>query len=247
MISSLGFSDCIFRGWRSVPPVDGITESRPDQTLPWHPWNHSLQDDPFTVRVLMIQHSDISRIARLFLVCPVTLFLTVRPCLLQFLSDTRAARHASTLVPPSIWRCHHSHPLPPVWSEANLPTPLCRILRMAVHEAAVKCHLALGSIVEELPLTSPLKLVCLRQQRCSESQRATCAHSSAQHKTREGWLTPSGGPLSRFSSQQVYKEMQIKDFRRFFFFLTQCWSSKTVPVVKLCNSLWIVWCPFVPK
>lgn len=46
------------------------------------------------------------------------------------------------LPPPHIWRYYHAQPSPR-WSEANLPTPLCRILGIAAHRDAVMCHLAL--------------------------------------------------------------------------------------------------------
>lgn len=47
--------------------------------------------------------------------------------------------------PLCIWRRHLSLPCPR-WSEANLPTPLCRILGIAAHKAAVMCHLAPGPV-----------------------------------------------------------------------------------------------------
>lgn len=53
----------------------------------------------------------------------------------------RALRHH----PLCIWRRHLSLPCPR-WSEANLPTPLCRILGIAAHRAAVMCHLAPGPV-----------------------------------------------------------------------------------------------------
>ena len=46
--------------------------------------------------------------------------------------------------PLSIWRCYITPSPPPRWSEANLPTPQCRILGIAAHRDAVMCHLALG-------------------------------------------------------------------------------------------------------
>ena len=45
-------------------------------------------------------------------------------------------------------------------SEANSPTPPCRILGMAAPRGAVMCHLAPGSTGAELCVTSLLKLVC---------------------------------------------------------------------------------------
>lgn len=87
--------------------------------------------------------------------------------------------------PLSIWHRDHTQPSP-CWSEANLPTPLCRILGIAAHRDAVMCHLALGPVGQELSLTSPLKLVCHWEPRQAASRRTTCVHSPRDEDRAEG-------------------------------------------------------------
>ena len=85
----------------------------------------------------------------------------------------------------SIWQHGIAQPSPS-WSEANSPTPQCRILGIAAHGDAVMCHLALGPAGQELSLTSPLKLVCHWGPRQGESPRTTCMHSPHDADRLEG-------------------------------------------------------------
>lgn len=87
--------------------------------------------------------------------------------------------------PLSIWQHGIAQPSP-FWSEANLPTPQCRILGIAAHGDAVMCHLALGPAGQELSLTPPLKLVCHWGPRQRESPRTTCMHSPHDADRPEG-------------------------------------------------------------
>lgn len=103
--------------------------------------------------------------------------------------------------PHSIWRRYHAQPSP-CWSEANLPTPPCRILGIAAHRAAVMCHLAPGSIGQELSLTSPLKLVCHRAPRWGRvSEGHLRAFSPWWGQTRGRLPTPIGEASPASSSQ----------------------------------------------
>lgn len=116
--------------------------------------------------------------------------------------------------PHSIWRCYHAQPSP-CWSEANLPTPPCRILGIAAHRAAVMCHLAPGSIGQELSLTSPLKLVCHRAPHWGESLRATCVHSQDEDRPEGDCQHLLGKlglplPLSRLISCLAPRTMQLQ-------------------------------------
>ncbi len=90
--------------------------------------------------------------------------------------DRELAQRACATVPSAFGDAITPSPLL-CWSEANLPTPLCRILGIAAHRDAVMCHLALGPVGQELSLTSPLKLVCHWEPRQGESLRTTCVHS----------------------------------------------------------------------
>lgn len=99
--------------------------------------------------------------------------------------DGELARVGLCHSPLSIWRRYHAQPSP-CWSEAKLPTPLCRILGIAAHRDAVMCHLALGPAGQELSLTSPLKLVCHWEPRQGESLRTTCVHSPRDEDRPEG-------------------------------------------------------------
>lgn len=120
--------------------------------------------------------------------------------------------------PLSIWRCYHAQPSPR-WSEANLPTPLCRILGIAAHRDAVMCHLALGPVGQELSLTSPLKLVCQWQPRQGESPRTTCMHSPHDEDRPEGDCRHLleklrlSSPLSRLMKLPSPKNYTIADQR----------------------------------
>lgn len=66
-----------------------------------------------------------------------------------------------------------SGPTLPLLIRENLPTPLCRILWIAAHRDVVMYHLALGIDVEELSLTSALKLICHWKLCRAESPRTT--------------------------------------------------------------------------
>lgn len=121
--------------------------------------------------------------------------------------------------PLSIWRHHHTQPSPR-WSEANLPTPLCRILGIAAYRAAVMCHLVLGPIGEELFLTSPLKVVCHREPcwgKISEGHLRTFSWQWEQPWGRVS--TPIGKALPALFSPKAHEvalpqepQLQIKDW-----------------------------------
>lgn len=108
----------------------------------------------------------------------------------------------------SICRCYHAQPSPR-WSEANLPTPLCRILGIAAHRDAVMCHLALGPTGQELSLTSPLKLVCHWEPRQAQSLRATCVHSPRDEDRPEGDLPTPFGEASPASSPSIGSQRRL--------------------------------------
>lgn len=126
-------------------------------------------------------------------------------CLTRKQNDMTKSWHRVYHSLHSIWRCYHAQPSP-CWSEANLPTPPCRILGIAAHRAAVMCHLALGSIGQELSLTSPLKLVCHwapRWGRVSEGHLR--AFSPWWGLTRGRLPTPIGEASLASSSQKAHK------------------------------------------
>lgn len=104
---------------------------------------------------------------------------------------------------------------PSRWSEANSPTPRCRILGMAARRAAVLCHLAPGSTGAELCVTSLLKLVCHWGPRRGGPRRSTCVHSDHHEDRAEGDLpTPLGGlclplPLWRLMEPPGLRSTQL--------------------------------------